>query len=184
MPTRVRRLAYLMALGFLLLPQHLSAAMGSDSRVPGIMIDEWLHSTPRIQLTKGRLPSGTLATVATVKGTHVGGFVSWPQGALDARLASGQEVMVLPLASGGSGGIFYALLFTRIHGAITFVGYLHSNGHLFVYLSQGTLHIVRPVYALNDAQCCPSKHDYQIGTLHGTRVVVLKHWIAPSLRSR
>lgn len=176
----MRGSAYLTALVFTawLLPQN-AAAQPSQAQV-----NLWLHSTARIELTRGKLPAGETATVASVRGTGVSGFIGRPQDALDGHLANGQEIMVLPLVSGGSGGIFYALLFTRLRSDISFVGYLRSNGHLFIFLSHGTLHIVRPVYGLNDAQCCPSKHDYQIATLHGTHLFVLKHWIAPSLRSR
>jgi hypothetical protein len=72
------------------------------------------------ELTRGCFPNSPAATVATVQGTHVGRYVM-ADGALEGQLANGPEVMVLRLGSGGSGGIFYALIFTRIHGAITFV---------------------------------------------------------------
>lgn len=179
----MKRLIYVTALAlFAAVISRFTAAQASaamSAHVSQAEINEWLHSTPRIRLTRGRLPAGSAATVASLDGTTVSGFVSRPDGALDGLLSNGQEVMVLPLVSGGSGGVFYAFLFTRINGVVTFVTALHSNGHLFTFLLDGALHIETPIYGINDAQCCPSRHDYRIITLHRIQIIVLKHWIAP-----
>jgi hypothetical protein len=89
----------------------------------------------------------------------------------DGYLANGQEVLIVPLVSGGSGGIFYTLVWTKISGAWQFVGYIPSgSGHLSVTIEEGSLVVVTPIYASGDAQCCPSGHHNQIETLDGIKL--------------
>lgn len=133
-----------------------------------------LATTPGIvsQTVGGRLQY-------TVKGTSgVGGFAD-PSTVDDGYLSDGQEVLIVPLGSGGSGGVFTALLWTNIGGAWKFVGSVPSNGHLRIYVNEGKLVIVTPIYRDGDPQCCPSKYHYAISTLAGVRLKTLEGFDAP-----
>jgi hypothetical protein len=87
------------------------------------------------------------------------------------------RVMMVPIVSGGSGGVFTALLFTQIGGTTRFVGTLPSPaGHLGVSLEAGRILIRTPVYGAGDANCCPSAQHYERATLRGTRLVTEDRW--------
>lgn len=120
-----------------------------------------LASVPAIssELVQGR-------RVYTVKGASSGGFV-WPDTIDDGYLANGQEVLIVPLLSGGTGGVYTTLLWTRLDGAWKFVGYIPSDGHLLVTLQGGKINVVRPIYKASDARCCPSKRSVEVDTLDG-----------------
>lgn len=139
----------------------------------------WLASSPQIVPShlRDRLPAELHWQVELRSDPDVSGFVS-PELASNERLANGQRVMILPLVSGGSGGVFYTLLFTKISGKTRFVGYVPSqNGHLDVTVDRGTLLIRTPVYGTgNGGNCCPSDFDFERATLHGIRLIVLKRW--------
>lgn len=112
---------------------------------------------------------------ATVSGSDVGGYVA--NVSIDGYLNNGQEVMVVPLGSGGSGGIFDSLLFIRLNGKVRFIGYVPSaNGHLDIALADGALRVRTPIYRIGDPQCCPLKPHYEIDTLRGIRLVKLNGW--------
>jgi hypothetical protein len=98
---------------------------------------------------------------------------------VDGYLSSGQEVMVVPLGSGGSGGVFDALLFIRLGGKIRFVSYIPSNGHLDIFLVDGILRVTTPNYRNGDPNCCPASHHYEIDTLHGIRLIKIRNWTGP-----
>lgn len=112
-----------------------------------------------------------------VAGAQLGGFVS-PEFVDDGFLANGQEVLIVPLLSGGSGGVFTTLLWTRAGaGAWKFAGPLQSGaGHLAVYIVGGKINVVTPIYKGNDPNCCPSNHHREIVTLQGTKLRVLEQF--------
>jgi hypothetical protein len=112
-----------------------------------------------------------------VAGAQLGGFVS-PEFVDDGFLANGQEVLIVPLVSGGSGGVFTTLLWTRTGGgAWKFVGPLQSGaGHLAVYIVSGKLNVITPIYVGNDPNCCPSNHHHEIDTIEGTKLRVLERF--------
>lgn len=144
-------------------------------------IAAWFASTPQIvRSTAGVLPGSVLQWQVEVRNSSVTGFVD-EESAFDGTLTDGQHVMVVPLVSGGTGGIFYALLFTRLGGRVRFVGYIPSeNGHLRVTLDHGTLLSRIPVYGPGSGgNCCPSDFRYERATLHGVRLVSLKIWTSP-----
>lgn len=108
-----------------------------------------------------------------VKGTHVYGYIN--RSIVDnGTLSNGQEVLVVPIVSGGSGGVFDTLLYTEFAGKTRFVGYIPSvSGHLDVHVSEGRLLVVTPVYGQGDAQCCPHAHHTVEYTLRGVRLVMI-----------
>ncbi len=74
-------------------------------------------------------------------------------------LANGADVFIVPLGSGGSGGVFFTLLFTSVATKPHFVGYVPSpSGHLDVHIDEGKIMVTTPIYRGNDPNCCPSGH--------------------------
>lgn len=99
-----------------------------------------------------------------------GGYID-PDRIDDGYLASGQEVLIVPLSSGGSGGVFSTLMWTKIGGVWKFVGYIPSgNGRLGIYIESGRLSVETPVYGPGEPNCCPSKHHHILYTLDGVRL--------------
>jgi len=81
------------------------------------------------------------------------------------------DILIVPLISGGSGGVFTTLIFTTIHGQPTYVGKIDSNGHLDVHLSAGMLNAVTPTYGPNDPQARPSGHHIVRYAVHAGKLV-------------
>ena len=72
-----------------------------------------------------------------------------------ATLGNGQTVYVVSIDSGGSGGVFVALLWTKIGSKTRFVGYVpSSNGHLDAGFAGGQLVFKTPIYGPSDPNCC------------------------------
>jgi hypothetical protein len=139
-------------------------------------VPQLLHSTHGITQTPP-MPDSDGRPEYQVAGAQLGGFVS-PELVDDGFLANGQEVLIVPLVSGGSGGVFTTLLWTRTGGgAWEFVGPLQSGaGHLAVYILSGKLNVVTPIYVGNDPNCCPSNRRHEIDTLQGTKLRVLERF--------
>ena len=119
----------------------------------------------------------TLPRYISVKG--VSGSTGWvdPETVTDGFLANGQRVMMVPIESGGSGGVFTQLLFTQVGGATRFVGTLPSAaGHLDAYIDGGHIILRTPTYGANDPNCCPSGLHFERATLHGIRLVTEDRW--------
>ncbi len=154
-----------------------AAAAAQAAGVTQAQVDVWLASSPQIVRTSEHVMGENRLRVE-VSGAN-GGYV-FPAEARTGVLAHGQPVMILPLPSGGSGGVFTTLLFTQLNGRTRFVGYVPSpDGHLDVVLDDGALLIRTPVYGPGDANCCPSKLHYERATLRGLRLVTLKTWDGP-----
>ena len=138
-------------------------------------VNGWLASTNKVVRAPapgGMHPDGPSEFVR-VAGTDVSGWIADTVG--HGFLANDQEVMIVPLVSGGSGGVFTTLLFTRLGGRVQFVGIIPSpSGHLDVSLSEGRLLVRTPVYKAGDANCCPSAIHYERDTLRGTKLVKLE----------
>jgi hypothetical protein len=83
----------------------------------------------------------------------------------------GLGVLIVPLPSGGSGGVFTTLLFTGTGRVPHYVGKLDSQGHLDVFLDQGLINARVPVYGPNDPQCCPSGHKNTRYRIEGTKLI-------------
>jgi len=148
-------------------------------------VDGWLATSPEIVRTTEQSPAGKPSTFVRVRGAQSGGFVL-PEIAQRGYLANDQEVMIVPLPSGGSGGVFTTLLFTTYQGRRQFVGYVPSRGgHLSIMLEEGNLLIRTPIYGPGDPNCCPSTLHYERATLKGIKLVTLEQWdehLAPNRR--
>ncbi|HEV2641303.1 MAG TPA: hypothetical protein VGT98_01280 [Candidatus Elarobacter sp.] len=139
-------------------------------------IDGWLASTSKVV----HMPAPADSTPAVAKrewvhvtGTEVSGWID-PTAVDHGFLANDQEVMLVPIQSGGSGAVFQTLLFTRTGGRLQFVGIIPSRiGHLNVALSAGEILVRIPIYKPNDANCCPSGFHYERDTLRGITLVKL-----------
>ncbi len=111
-----------------------------------------------------------------VAGTDAQGFVNADTDDY-GYLANGADVLIVPLQSGGSGGVFYTLLFTTIATKPAFIGYIPSGaGHLDVYIDGGRLIVETPIYKGNDPNCCPSGHHVVTYTLDGTKLKKLSEY--------
>jgi hypothetical protein len=84
-------------------------------------------------------------------------------------LANGADVFIVPLISGGSGGVFSTLLFTAVGAKPRFVGVIPSGaGHLDVHIESGRIIVRTPIYGAGDPNCCPAGHHAITYTLvHG-----------------
>jgi len=81
------------------------------------------------------------------------------------------DVLIVPLVSGGSGGVFTTLIFSTVSRQPKYVGKIDSNGHLDVHLSQGVIDAVTPTYGPNDPQSHPSGHHTDRYAVHGGKLV-------------
>jgi hypothetical protein len=150
---------------------------GNAQAASRAQVEAWLSSSPRIVHEKPPPSSTGHGIYVSVRGVQ--GSTGWvdPGVVQVGLLAGGQPVMIVPIASGGSGGVFTTLLFTTLRGATRFVAPLQSaSGHLDVYLDGGRIVVKRPVYKANDPNCCPSGFRYERATLRGTTLVVLDRW--------
>jgi hypothetical protein len=96
------------------------------------------------------------------------------------RLRKGTRVTLVPIVSGGSGGIFEALLFTGGPGVEHYAATLRGvePGHLRVSIEHG--YVVERSPQDSTANCC-WKHDYvRRSTVAGGRVRVLDVRIRPN----
>ena len=123
----------------------------------------------------------------TIGGRPYVGFKNGPSGAgyLDATILDyGQQrdtrdVLIVPLPSGGSGGVFTTLLFTNAKKNATYVGRIDSDGHLDVHLSAGVLTAVMPVYGPRDPQSSPSGHKIVRYRIAGKQLVKIDEFSGP-----
>jgi hypothetical protein len=81
------------------------------------------------------------------------------------------DVLIVPLVSGGSGGVFTTLIFSTIGRQPAYVGKIDSRGHLAVYLSQGVINAVTPTYGPHDPQAFPSGHHTVRYAVHSGKLV-------------
>ena len=84
------------------------------------------------------------------------------------------DVLIVPLISGGSGGIFTTMIFTTYKGIQHYVGRIDSQGYLDVHLSAGLITAVTPVFGPHDAQARPSGHRTEHYAIHDGRLIHLK----------
>ena len=138
------------------LPTNVRAASGDISNVT---LFRMLDATPQLKRNTKVAALGAWRYY-DVRDTNAAGYVN-PELETYGYLASGADVLIVPLISGGSGGVFYTLLYTRLRSKPTFIGYVPSKtGHLDVSIHEGKLLVTTPIYRGNDANCCHSaKHD-------------------------
>jgi hypothetical protein len=84
------------------------------------------------------------------------------------------DVLIVPLWSGGSGGVFTTLVFTTYKGVQHYVGRIDSQGHLDVHLSAGMIAAVTPVYGPRDPQSHPSGYRTARYAIHDGRLLHLR----------
>jgi hypothetical protein len=141
-------------------------------------VNGWLAATTkivRIRPPAGLRPDANLEYVS-IAGTDVEGSID-PADARRGFLKNRQEVMIVPVESGGTGAVFDALLFTRLGGRTRFVGIIPSpNGHLHVAISGGAIVVRLPIYKTGDPNCCPSGFHWEHDTLRGLKLVTLKEY--------
>ncbi len=144
-----------------------AAAAPPASTYSRLNVAHVLATTPQIK--RARPPATLPFAYYRLKGTDVSGFVI-PNLIGDGYLSNHQEVLVVPLDSGGSGGVYHVLLWTRVAGATwRFAGQITSpDGRLDVSINEGELLAVLPKRAPSDADCCPSGHNDVRYTLDGT----------------
>ena len=106
----------------------------------------------------------------SVKGSDAEGYVN-PAFNDYGFLSSGADLLIIPLQSGGSGGVFSALLFTSLQHRAKFIGIIPSgSGHLTVGISEGNIEVSTPNYERSDPNCCPSSWTYLTYALDGIRL--------------
>ncbi|MDQ6941928.1 MAG: LppP/LprE family lipoprotein [Candidatus Eremiobacteraeota bacterium] len=153
------------------------SATAADAATPA-EVDGWLATTTKVVRTAPphgmRLDRQTV--YVSVVGANVEGSID-PAEAHRGFLKNNQEVMLIPIESGGTGAAFDALLFTRLGGRTQFVGLIPSpNGHLHVALSDGVIIVRVPIYKASDPNCCPSGFHWERDTLRGLKLVKIKEY--------
>ena len=141
-------------------------------------VTSWLATTTSVVRTSP--PPGTprdpRAMYVSVVGANVEGSID-PAEARRGFLKNNQEVMIVPIESGGTGAVFDALLFTRLGSRTRFVGIIPSpDGHLHVALTDGLIVVRTPIYKAGDPNCCPSGFHWERDTLRGLKLVKLKEY--------
>jgi hypothetical protein len=141
-------------------------------------VTSWLATTTKV--VRVSPPPGTRlesqSVYVSVVGANVEGSID-PAEARRGILKNNQEVMLVPIESGGSGGIFDTLLFTRLGGRTQFVGIIPSpGGHLDVAVEGGVIVVRVPIYKAGDPNCCPSGFHWERDTLHGLKLIKLKEY--------
>jgi hypothetical protein len=101
-------------------------------------------------------------------------------------MADGRWVGIVPLDSGGSTGIAFALMWVWTDGRAQFVGEIPAEngglGRLSMSIKNGEIHLQWPVYGSSDRKCCPSLVRTKILTLDGIRLRPLSDTTAPAGR--
>jgi hypothetical protein len=109
----------------------------------------------------------------------IGGYLV-PEGSNDGKTSDGTYVLAVPLDSGGSGGIFTQILFAgRNPGALAYVGYIDSGGHLDVQIRDGAIVADMPYYGDDSPNCCPKQHTVQTYAVRNGTLVKLSEKRAP-----
>jgi hypothetical protein len=96
--------------------------------------------------------------------------------ALIRRDVTGDRVpdLVVPVYSGGSGGIFHYFVYSVVDGEVRNILARNNLYQAGVSVSSGRLIQKLPYYDANDANCCPSRVEIAIFRWNGARLVVAK----------
>ena len=93
----------------------------------------------------------------------------------------GLHVLVIPLASGGTGDVFTQIVFAGpTPSQVKYLGYLTSEGHLDVQVTGGAIVAKYPRYAPDDAQCCPKKYAVETYDIAGGKLNRLTSTVVPA----
>lgn len=114
-----------------------------------------------------------VSVVGVPEGESVGGFLLADR-AQGGSLAGGAQVFIVPLDSGGSGGIFTQIVFAQAGGhPFAYAGEIGSGGHLDVRAHGGSIVATMPYYGANDPNCCPSQRIVATYTVRNGHLVKL-----------
>jgi hypothetical protein len=146
-----------------------SAAMADV--IPKDLLFHILDATPQLQRSRPEEQTPD-SRYYKVIGTDVQGHIN-PEIDDYGFLKTGEDLLIVPLPSGGSGGVFDALLFTNVKSHTPrFIGYVPSpNGHLDTYISQGQLVVSTPNYGQGDSSCCPSRRTITTYSISGITMI-------------
>ena len=151
--------------------QTLGDSVGSNtaSQSPALSADTraWLGTSPNIvvKMQHSTTAAGLRPFVSIVGNQFGGGYI---QPTVVGLLKNGQEVIIIPLDSGGSMHNDDALVFTKINGVRRFVGDLPTpGGHLIVEIKGGYIRTSTLAYSAG-VQIGQHVVDY---TLNGIRLV-------------
>jgi len=143
-------------------------------------LNHLLRSTAELRLlaNPGGYPTAKDTPFVKVRGTGE----SSSAGFADARYAvtgemgpESRKILAVPLMSGGSGGDFTVIFYASDDaGKYHYAGRVDwGGGHIGVTIAFATIVVTEPIYAANDANCCPSAYLvelYQIRNGRLTRV--------------
>jgi hypothetical protein len=101
----------------------------------------------------------------------LGGNIDYEAASM-GRLSDGTQVMVIPLESGGSGGVFTQIVFVQPFGeAAKYAGAIPSGaGHLAVNVTFHGIVAIQPLYGPNDKNCCPTRFLTRTYTIQAHRL--------------
>jgi hypothetical protein len=140
---------------------------------PGLRIDDTIFSSASDAKTH------PYVNIRNGPEEPVGGYLV-PEGAHDGTLSDGTYVLAVPLDSGGSGGVFTQIVFAgRDARALSYVGYLDSDGHLAVTIEAGLIVADMPYYGDDSPNCCPKQHTVRTYTVRNGTLVKLSEKRAP-----
>jgi hypothetical protein len=92
------------------------------------------------------------------------------------QISTGQRVILVPLYSGGTQSIIYALVYASVHEKMAFIGYIPSPGHMRPSIASGYIVIGTDAYVRGDRSpyCCPKHEHYEYYTLRGYKLVKVR----------
>jgi hypothetical protein len=144
----------------------------------------WLTSTTRLDVLSHGPDSSIPHRFVRVRGTDVAGYLV-PEYVTHGFVSNGQEVLVIPIASGGSMGVNSALVFTPYSGRRRFVGYIPGpQGHLSISITEGSIETSSPIYLQGDANCCPSRSRVTTFRLTGIRLTRVSENVTAAVRDK
>ena len=91
-------------------------------------------------------------------------------------IATGQRVILVPIYTGGTQGIRFALVYATVRGKMTFIGYIPSPGHMWPRITGGFIVIGTDAYVKGDnaAFCCPWHERFDYDTLDGAKLFTVR----------
>src|SRR5579862_8096988 len=141
-------------------------------------VEDMLAHLPQIQSEHPIAPNGNFKAYR-IKGTGLDGYVD-PGSVNEVTLANKQELLIVPLQSGGAGATFAALVWIGPSSSWHYAGYLSSpDGHLRLFYEGGYILAERPVYAPADAQSRPSAYRITRYTADSKKIIEMDSIVLP-----
>ena len=144
-----------------------ASILGLIAKSPGWSIDRTIAAP-------GQFDAKTHPFVAYKDETQVGGFVSPEYVAMGMLIASGTQVMAVPLDSGGSGGVFTQLIYAQSYEdkAPYFAGVVGGT-HLAVHVLRDAIEATYPDQSLDAPNCCPKGYVIERYTIVNHKLKLL-----------